>query len=55
MNVDPIHQRFKEDFAVAEMIVKVTENLARFAGLPHELTSLIGEYRGLTPARGLIV
>jgi hypothetical protein len=33
----------------ATLVAKVTETLTKFAGLPNELTVLVGEYRELTP------
>ena len=44
---DATHLRYFPHFAA--LVTKVTDALARFAGLPHELTALVGEYRELTP------
>jgi transposase len=44
---DSTHLRYFREFA--HLVTKVEETLTRFAGLPHELTALAGEYRSLTP------
>lgn len=41
------HLRYFPTFAA--LVAKVTETLTTFAGLPRELTALMGEYRELTP------
>jgi hypothetical protein len=33
----------------AALVAKVSQTLTKFAGLPDELTALVGEYRALTP------
>jgi hypothetical protein len=37
--------RIDANFDFAALVIKVTETLTNFAGLPHELSALVGEYR----------
>jgi transposase len=43
---DATHLRYFPHFA--DLVAKVMASLTKFAGLPHELTTLVGEYRELT-------
>ncbi len=45
---DAPHLRYFPQFT--NLVTKVTDTLTHLAGIPHELTSLAGEYRKLTPA-----